>query len=137
MHSSISRWSLIWAPALLALVVGCGPQVDSRFAPRYDVTGTISLQGQPLESGHIQFTSPEDVAEGSESFAEIINGVYRTEVTEGKKQVIIRSPKPVGKPDETGYQSVVDRVPAKYNDATTLEVEVTPQSHTFDFELKK
>ncbi|MCC9609560.1 hypothetical protein LOC68_04605 [Blastopirellula sp. JC732] len=133
----IHPWSLAIAPALLVLTLGCGAAQDDRFAPRFEISGSVTLQGKPLESGDIQFTSPADVSEGSEAFGVIENGKYSTQVTAGKKQVIIRSPKAAGKPDETGFQPVVDRVPAKYNDASTLEVEITADAESVDFDLKK
>lgn len=109
---------------------------DDRFAATSEITGTVTMNGAPLESGQIQFTSPEDVSNGSEAFAEITGGTYTAKVTPGKKKVLIRSPKPVGKPDETGLVATQETIPAEYNQRTTLTADIPQGKGSVDFDLK-
>ncbi|PQO26008.1 hypothetical protein C5Y96_21390 [Blastopirellula marina] len=118
-------------------VLGCQQGTsDDRFAGTSEITGTVTLNGTPLESGQIQFTSPEDISNGSEAFAEISAGTYTARVTPGKKKVLIRSPKPVGKPDETGLVATQETIPAEYNQRTTLTADIPQGEGKIDFDLK-
>ncbi len=109
---------------------------EARFGNTSEITGTVTMEGSPLESGQIQFTSPEDVSNGSEAFAEISGGTYTAMVTPGTKKVLIRSPQPVGQPDETGLVATKETIPAEYNQRTTLTAEIPPGDGKVDFDLK-
>ncbi|EAQ77512.1 hypothetical protein [Blastopirellula marina] len=115
---------------------GCAQADNSdRFEPTNAVTGAVTVDGVPLESGSIQFTSPEDVRQGSEAFAEITAGEYNANVTAGEKIVLIRSPQPSGSPDVTGTVPTKETLPAKYNTRTTLKAVIEQGPTTVDFTL--
>jgi hypothetical protein len=78
----------IWLIALgLMGVIGCG-------ASRSTVTGSVSYEGSPVETGQITFT-PSD-GKGSVSGSPITGGTYSVEgVTPGKKVVRIEAFKKV------------------------------------------
>ncbi len=123
---------------LLALVgfSGCGSEPEG--PPTYEVSGAVTLDGAPLSKGTIHFVSPEDLANGVPSpSAEIVDGKYQTSSTAGKKKVLIRAPIESGPPDVTGLVPTKETIPARYNERSELEVEVTeaaPNQH--DFTLK-
>ncbi|MCR9115702.1 MAG: hypothetical protein NXI22_01995 [bacterium] len=126
--------ALILILPLLAFIVGCG---SGRVAPdRFQVTGTVTLDGAPLEKGTITFTSPEDQKKGILSSGEIINGKYDIQVTPGKKQVKINARVVTGPVNEMGEEPTKEIIPAKYNSKTTLEAEIPKAAHNADFELK-
>ena len=129
--------------AALALFGGCGGPEDN--LPRQEVSGNINLQGEPLADGLIQFR-PE-TNQGTFASAAIKDGKYTIPRNEGPVaggyRVIITSP-PGSKagPSEGGPgkapPSPQDRVPKKYNAASTLNAEVVVgKPNTFDFDLKK
>lgn len=81
-----------WSPLLLTLLVlvsaGCG---KSNPLGRQAVTGTISLNGQPLEHGTIEF-SPQ--GEGTASGAVIENGSFSIPADKGLPPETISSASP-------------------------------------------
>jgi hypothetical protein len=86
---------------------------------------------------------PED-GKGQTAGSGIANGLYRMEASAGPMKVIINSPKKTDRkqsvptPEDTGAMAdlYVDAVPARYNEATELEVTVVPGRNTFDFALE-
>lgn len=127
---------------LLTLVVvtvlaGCTGGTDSRFAPTVEVSGQVTFGGKPVSAGEIQFTSAEDRQNGSEASVFIQEGRYTAQVTKGTKEVRIYANKPVGAADETGSQSQVQYIPAKYNSKSELVAEVGDDAVVVDFELTK
>jgi hypothetical protein len=128
MRKGLSGLSL---SAVVLLAFGC----DSRPA-MYRVTGSVSFDGQPVESGEIIFVSVEKGA--APDAGRIDNGTYDMLVKTGKKRVEIRASRLVvgGKPNPMGpvYH---DYIPERYNARTTLSADVTPLGENrFDYELK-
>jgi len=73
----IGSLSTVFAIAVLA---GCG---DSR-TPRFNVSGSITLDGKPVPSGHLIFAPDADHgARGPAGTAEIVDGRYATLDGEG------------------------------------------------------
>lgn len=130
------------ATVVLSLVLGCGGDGDN--LPREAVSGAVTLDGQPLEKGTIQFlpTSPDQaVAAG----AVIQGGKYdipqaQGPIPGGYKVMIsadggVQDTEVEGMPGGAGVPNK-ERVPAQYNVQSTLTAEVKPgQSNTFDFPL--
>lgn len=125
---------------LCLLLTGCGGTSDSGPAV-YPVTGTVSLDGEPIPEGAMVFLDPEGKRK---SFgARIENGQYSTEMTPGKKKVEITAtrtsetkmePGPSGGPPVPATEQYI---PPQYNTETTLEIEVSPDdANTFPFDLK-
>ncbi len=154
-----SRW---WRfrPILLrtALLLGCGP---SNSLGRRAISGSVSLDGVPLDQGSIEF-APQGNREGVGTGAMLLNGQYSTSTLKGlppgKYVVRISSAEPHeknsskranGPPgrgtsgpagpagfDMTGIKR--NRIPARYNAESQLFVEVTEEGENkFDFKLTR
>jgi len=131
---------LVCAAVLAVLAApGCGGGTVS-------VSGTVTLDGQALESGQILFV-PVDTSKGQSAGATIQNGKfdvqgaapplpgsYRVEITSKKKtgrQIPAGSPSPPG----TMIDETKEAVPAKYNTNSTLRQELKPGANTLNFPL--
>jgi len=135
------RTPLVCAAALtcLSLLTGCG---GSDLCP---VSGTVTLKGQNLDQGTITFVSAG--GDGAQASVGITNGQYALDEAKGLKpgkyRVSIDSPD--GKtpdpssdaaPGPSGNFSSVNRIPAKYNTASQLEVEVKKgEPNVFNFTI--
>jgi len=124
--------TLGWA-AVIVLACGCEEPTTGR------VTGLVTVDGEPAKSGSIAFF-PVD-GQGSTAGAVIAEGRYETTATFGAMKVEIRVPKVIGQ--EKLYDTADSRVrtrmtealPARYNDATELQVEIKPDEMEQNFEL--
>lgn len=143
---TISTWGRQLTVCLLLILAGCGDSlapVDN--LPRQAVSGTVTLDGQPLAQGKIQF-NPVTVADGPTAFAvvEIKDGKYAINrvmgPVPGKYKVSISTltsikitpgegPGPLPKRDP-------EKVPAQYNTKTTLTAEITSGENILPFDLK-
>jgi hypothetical protein len=143
----VSRIGGLWTPMLamvLASVIGCGPASD-----RLPISGAITLDGMPLDSGSIQFTS-----KGREklmaSGAMIANGEFNIPQEKGLPPgtyfVEISSPDTAA--PLVAYQAgpgqprlpptAPERIPAAYNANRTIEVTADGENHfTFDVERRR
>jgi len=122
-------------PAVLLLLL-CGAIGCNSGPTFYDVTGTVTCDGVPIEVGEIIFVASDN---GSTPAAGTIqNGTYQVKLPAGKKKVKIAASRKIPGKGAMGedyvYQSYI---PPRYNDKTTLEAEVTsvPVNH-FDFSLE-
>jgi hypothetical protein len=124
---------------------GCGGSADD--LPRQAVSGTVTLDGKPLELGVIQFR-PASAQEPLPAGAEIKDGMFsipRVEgPTPGNYRVFINSsgPKKALTAAETSGEKLPgiqpDLIPAKYNSNSTLTAKVeADKPNTFEFALKK
>ena len=104
------------------------------------VSGTVTLDGQPLKSGIIRFV-PADGRTASAD-AQVIDGKFSAKMPIGQKNVAISAPKVVGKrkmydtPDSPTVDKVEELLPAQYNSASKLTLGVKPGDQTQDYELK-
>jgi hypothetical protein len=126
-----------WWPVLVAVVAvagGCGTGVAT-------VSGTVSLDGQPLAEGTISFLP----ADGATATAgdRIQNGRYSVSMPPGPKQVRISALEVIGKrvvyegdPNSPVIDDVRERIPKQYNGETTLRVQAAPGSQRQNFELQ-
>jgi len=110
---------------LATTIAGCGDG-----SPRNcTISGEVTVDGQPVESGSIQFKILEDGDLPGGGM--ILDGKYQTEVTPGKKKVIISAVDTTAEPDAYGtYPSLI---PEEYT-KNPQEIEVTG-SATHDFHL--
>jgi hypothetical protein len=122
------------AAILSVLLAGCS---DNQSAV---VTGTVNVDGKPLEKGSISF-EPAD-GKGVTAGGEIIDGKYNVpKVSPGTMLVKIRYPKVAGKkklydtPDSPTRDIFREALPAKYNDRTELRLEVQPGNQEKDWNL--
>ncbi len=136
-------WAMLFLLGSFAL--GCG---GSNGPATYRVSGNVTLDGKPIDTGRITFKDPAGQAKSME--APIKNGSYSFLCTAGKKKIEITSLRKVegkqnkvgGNPgDPIGPNNSADiyeeAIPAQYNKDTTLEQEVKSSgSNTFNFDLK-
>ena len=122
--------------ASLILLAGCGG------SGRYEVAGTVSYKGKPLESGQIRFDPMP--GGGASAGATIVKGSYKVPaelgLLPGKYKVFITGIG--GNPVATGVipggepiADPIDPIPAKYNSATTLTYDVVAGKNAKDFLL--
>lgn len=136
------RRRVIGAAVLAALLVGC-----SSGSSEVDVTGKVTLDGQPVGSGNeavIRFDPTDGKGKSAEAF--IDKGEYAVKLPPGSYKVSIAWNRPTGKkvarPGATGgpgaeEDEIVKEIPPKYNTATTLTAEVTADKRQHDFPLTK
>lgn len=133
----------------LGLLVGGIAGCSDDLGGRKDVSGMVRLSGQPLDDGAIEFSPLTPAAAGetdTKSGAPIVQGKYtiprQNGLLPGKYRVRItagtptQGPKPGELPGPSGGPPAKERVPAKYNTASELEVTVTVSGpNTFDFDI--
>ncbi len=116
----------------LPLFSACGPTTGT-------VTGTVTIDGQPLSGGVISYVPGE--GGGAPATANIEEGKYELTTSTGKKFVQISAPIVVGKrkeyegPDAPLVEITDERLPPKYNSQTELTFEVKPGRSAKDFTL--
>lgn len=137
---------VIFAALLAPAVIGCGGASDS--LDRKEVTGTITLNGQPLNDGRIQFT-PVSAAAGTVAAAEIKDGKYQIPAAAGpvpgeyKVMIFSSGPAPAAvveamPGDAPPPPLAPELIPPEYNATSTLKAEVKSSGpNTFDFDVKK
>jgi hypothetical protein len=102
---------------------------------KFKVTGTVTFDGQPVDSGEIIFV-PEEKELAPDS-GKIKKGSFTAQVTAGKKRVQIRASRLV--PGMSNPMGPVreDYIPARYNSQSELTAEVTPNgANHWNFPLK-
>jgi len=142
---NVSLCRITWPVAcgfLLLFFLGCGQSADDR--PPVEITGTVTLDGKPLMTGVIQFTSSQT---GESAYSPLdAAGNYWLEFPNadvGAEYAVTISP-PI---DESGDALAAAEnpaarqsspIPRKYRDRTTSGLSVTiqqPGLNTFDFQL--
>jgi hypothetical protein len=119
--------------AALLLVGGCGDKMCK-------VTGEVTFDGKPVESGEVQFT-PEDPHHRTE-VGQIKDGKFELRSTPGKMKVEVKASRAIpGTKDPLNPGPIIDSyIPARYNTNTELTAEVTsggPNHFTYHLESKK
>jgi hypothetical protein len=123
--------------------MGCGshkPRTDYRQLDLVNVSGRVTLDGRPLAAAEIAAEAPNG------SFSRGItdeHGRYRlwfdtrrTGVTKGPKVVrILATPRADDEADPGDPPAQRDALPACYNTASTLRIDVTHDSSSVDFNL--
>lgn len=129
--------------ALGLLVSGCGKESAYEGEPRVALSGRVTVDGQAVDGGTISFIpqTPEQRVTGGP----ISNGLYSIAeekgAHKGSYRVEIRWPKPNGKKykdADTGEMKdkLIESVPAKFNTKSTLNVNISPDNPTMNFDLK-
>ncbi len=127
------RYPFYFALLILLGVCGCGN-------PMTTIKGTVTLDGQPLERGRIEF-APSD-GKGPLAAAEIRDGAYEVLLLTGTKTVRITGGKVIGQrpftthPSSPMIEDIKPLVPACYNENTTLVREIASGQTVCDFELR-
>jgi hypothetical protein len=139
-HSAYERGNSIWLCTLvmtlpLASLVGCNSQDHDVGI----VKGTVTVDGQPPSTGAIAFTPVDGMSPTAGS--KIVDGRFESKVAIGTSSVAIRVPKVIGErklydTSDSPTQPILEEVlPAKYNDATELRINVTPGENVHNFDL--
>lgn len=129
---------------LILALVGCGGGTPSDNLPRTAVSGSVTLDGQPLAQGNIAFDPAERGPGTTQAIGEIKDGKFSIEKTlgpvPGKYKVSISSIPPVaiapGEDPGTRPKMDPEKVPAQYNIKTTMTQEVAAGSPPLTFDLK-
>jgi hypothetical protein len=105
---------------------------------RAAVSGMVTLGGQPVDGGVIQFVPVG--GDGRKASTSISGGRYDIPEARGPNlgphRVMINWPKPTGQVSADGEgMETVEAVPAEYHAESTLEVELQAGENTHDFEL--
>jgi hypothetical protein len=125
--------ALLLAAVLFPIVSGCS---DSN---RGTVSGTVTIDSQPVKAGSIAFFPVDE--KSPTSGATIADGQYTATVALGPAIVQIRVAKVVGQkklyntPDSPMMPIMHEVLPPKYNDASELRFDVKPGSNVKNFEL--
>lgn len=126
---------------LLGAAVGCGPKTD-----RLPISGKVTLDGVPLETGSISFASmPGEKLQSTGAM--IQNGSYSIPAEKGLLPGVyglqLTSPDAEAKPillrdaaSGRSFPVAPDRIPAEYNVDSTKTIEVTRDGdNVFDFNI--
>lgn len=104
------RWLSLTALVGAILVIGCGPSEG----PAGTVSGTVTLDGEPVESGEVNFVS----SEGFAATGSITNGQFTLDapLPVGKYSVAVGPPALTAAPGEEGGNAAIPEspVPASY-----------------------
>jgi hypothetical protein len=127
---------LCWLAVVCAcacFLTGCGGGDGPR-----PVSGTVTLDGQPLPSGEILFEY-EDTSKSADG-GQIKDGSFTFSAKPGKAKVTITAMREIPGKTVVGAMgealpSTEQYLPAKYNTATELTAEVKAGSNRFEFPL--
>jgi hypothetical protein len=133
---------MTWAAALAISAAGCGQGGDG--LPRQAISGTVKIDGRPLDTGEITFAP--NVGDGPAVGGKIANGAYSIRRADGPvpgpHNVAIFSAMPTGKKikddvdPKVTYDERVETIPERYNARTQLKAEVEMGgANRFDFAL--
>jgi len=115
-------------------MAGCGGEAGPT-----TVSGIVKVDGQPLAKGAISF-APVD-GQSTTSGGAITDGAYSVKVPKGMQKVSISAPKVTGTrklydtPDSPTMEITEEALPAKFNTATELTLDVTGGSVKKDWDL--
>jgi hypothetical protein len=113
------------------VLVGCGGEPVA--------SGTVKVDGQPLEEGNISFF-PVD-GKSTTAGGPIKGGQYTVNVPTGTMKVVISKAKIVGykklynTPDAKQYPVTAEALPDRYNEKSELRLDVKPGKNQKDWEL--
>jgi hypothetical protein len=136
-----SRWAGL-AATFLVVAAGCAGKDPFGRLP---VSGTVTFNGAPLESGSVQFVAGDPgPGPGVRAAAAVVNGRYSIPQEQGLRpgeyRVVISSGDPARMiaAGKGRYRDTVaeERVPPQYNIQTTLRAEVRDgAANTFNYEI--
>ena len=129
---------LLLALSVCFVLSGCGGPDN-----RAKVSGTVTLNGEPLATGSISFV-PAEGNTGPSSGGAIADGKYSVPgdkgVAIGKNRVSIKSSKKTGRKINIGRDGLEDEwvqaIPAKYNKQSEIVRDIQPGSNRLDFNLE-
>ena len=128
----MSRFAFYCVLAAAASLAGCGDG-------KVPVSGTVSVEGTPVEEGTIRFIP---VGEGAPEGAAIRQGKYEAELTQGEKIVEVQGSKKVGEakhdpndPSSPMVPVMESVVPRKYHRESPLKTTIDSENPDLNFDL--
>ena len=116
------------------MVTGCGDRKSV-------VTGTVTMDGEPVKSGAIAFVKTE--GELAREGAVIQDGSFRASVPPGTYKLELQGQKVVGKRKQKGFDGKDEEVelseelfPEQYNVKSVLSEVIKPGQNTVKLDLK-
>jgi len=125
---------------LLAAALACSIAACSSQPPTGTVEGEVTLDGQALADGSLQFVPVDGQAQTGG--ATIKDGKFTAELPLAKMKVEIHANKVIGKkkmydtPDSPTYDDIVELIPPRYNANSDLTLDVKPGAQAVKYELK-
>jgi hypothetical protein len=143
------RWQAGGAGILVGMLAlassGCEGRSDD--LPREGVSGSVTMDGQPLAKGTIQFAPTSDkipttitagINDGKYSVPHtegLVPGTYKVAISSFNE--VAETPEPHHAPGKVG-PAPKNLIPKQFNTASTLTAEVKGgEANTFDFEITK
>lgn len=125
--------------AAVLVLTGCGPSGE---AGTYPVSGTVTYQGKPLESGYIAFIpDTSQLGAGKAYSCKIEQGKFTGVAAPGTKTVQIHgsweTDQMMAMDDGSGMVPKRASLPAKFNEKSQIQVELKEEPNenlTFDLE---
>ena len=134
-----ARIGFVLAGCLLAVMVLCTLGCGSGGPAMGQVSGKVTLDGQPLANATIEFRPREGRPSGATTDASgdytLQFTAHKTGVLIGEHTVKITTEGEIEDPETGETTEVPERVPAKYNAETTLTATVSGGKNTINFEL--
>ena len=137
----MASWRLI-AVFLLGGVglCGCEQATDYSSLDLVDVTGKVTLDGQPLAGATVRFEGPplrfsEGVTDAEGKY-KLMYDSNQAGCTPGEKTVRITSGAASEEGADPDSAKASGTIPATYNSQSTLKADVSESNKTFDFDLK-
>jgi hypothetical protein len=117
---------------LVFLALGC------KADPFTDVSGTVTLDGNPIAEGEIIFEAGDHSA--TPSAGKIVDGRFKFRATYGAKKVQINATKDTGRKEKDGWPIFQSIIPERYNTKSELTADIKtsgPNEFTFTLVTKK
>lgn len=140
----LTRGGLLLVSCAVSCAVTCAMGCSDEGIERAAVTGSIRLDGEPVQSGTIAFY-PAEGTRGPSAGGLIEGGRYRIDsakgVVLGKSRVEINSSRKSGRmiPDAINpnamMEEYVEGIPSQYNTESTLIREIESGENQIDFDL--
>lgn len=129
------------AIALLAIaLVGCGEDLGYDQVELIDVTGKVTLDGNPLAGAQVRFESADRAgAEGVTDAAGVYRLMYDNQTpgsTPGTKIVRITTAGAAEEGADPDNPTPGNTIPPQYNRESRLQADVSASNKSFDFDLK-
>ena len=113
-------------------LAGCGKTGPTRC----EVTGSVTLDGQPVDGGEVLFL-PTGGENATSDACPIVNGAFKGQVSPGSKRVEINATKDTGKVAPDGLPDYQNFIPKQYNVESTLTATIKEGDGTpIDFALE-
>ena len=131
---------------VLGVSAGCGgsPSADYASLGLVDISGTVTLDGQPLANAAVQFIDTDEtfctgITDSSGRYTLMLDS-RKSGIIPGDKTVRITSRVPAeegaAEEDPDAKPTETEKVPACYNSNSKLQVKVTQSDSAMDFDLK-